>query len=523
MSSSPSNNFQQHPQPSTSSSSSSVPRTIMSTTTSTTPHKSKPPPKKRIRTAYAARFRRTHDEAWNSMYHRLARYKREHGDCLVPKCYKHDPKLGNWVHNQRHCRDSLAEDRRHKLDSLGFVWVVVERDAWADMYHRLQDYKSLHGDCLVPVRYGPDPKLGRWVREQRKTFLVQNMTKTRQGQLESLGFVWRAPAGRRGPSSSNSRTSSPKPPTSPPRVPVAMKKDAANAGTAPPLTASSSPLEASAIDEATSTSTRISTSAIQKVTPSTNTTATSSKPISRNTTMTSSTSPPPAEGHHHHHHSAYPSVEHTSSEEDQRNRNYYHYPTTNEHAASYHHHQSPPYYHQPYYHHHHYGPPPPQHASSYHHQDQHSQNSHVPPQYHHHYETAHAPPPSHYHPHPLPHYDAPPHRHEEHQEQHGCSKYSNTQTSNSASTGATQASALAVEEQRTNRTAAEANNEHDPNHNNIPHPPPANNIPLPPQNGNSSDSSSSDSTFGPMPITPEAADKTVAIDHMPPVDSSLLL
>ena len=39
--------------------------------------------------------------AWDIMFKRLAEYKEEHGDCMVPQKYKEDPQLGRWVMNQR--------------------------------------------------------------------------------------------------------------------------------------------------------------------------------------------------------------------------------------------------------------------------------------------------------------------------------------------------------------------------------------------------------------------------------------
>lgn len=444
-----------------------TPTTQTSMTSPTTMMTSQPPPKKRIRTAYAARFRRTHDEAWNSMYHRLARYKREHGDCLVPKCYKHDPKLGNWVHNQRHCRDSLVDERKQKLDNLGFVWVVVERDAWADMYHRLQQYKALHGDCLVPVRYGPDPKLGRWVREQRKTYLVRNMTKARQSQLENLGFVWRAPAGRRGPTNSSSISSSKTASTSPSRT--KSKKDVAAEESARTTSCATAPKSSS-----------VSTT-IKKENPG----STICKSDKTRSPPSSTTNTPDKYHRHHEYHNDQESESHNDN-----NRHYYHYP-----SSGYHYHQEPPSYYQ-YHHHHQPPPPPPAHASyhyshqdqhpQYHYQDQHPQYHHEQQQHHHHHYGAHPnPPPS-----------------------HSCGKYSRATTTRTSktSTSATQSNPDSTTNKSNVADGPAAEQQHDA-------------APIR-NNGNSSDS---DSTFGPMPITPETTDKTVTIDHMPPVDSTLLL
>lgn len=109
---------------------------------------------------------------------------------LVPKRYLPDPKLGTWVHTQRiqyrklvagtfkndapdevvetegteKSEDEknfrLTEDRRRRLDEVGFVWSARETekadvptklsrnsydDQWDAMFERLKAYKERHG------------------------------------------------------------------------------------------------------------------------------------------------------------------------------------------------------------------------------------------------------------------------------------------------------------------------------------------------------------------------------------------
>jgi len=56
------------------------------------------------------------------------------------------------------------------------------------MFDRLVKYKDEHGDCLVPVRYQKDPKLGAWVRNQR--IRKDAFSEYRREQLNSIGFDW---------------------------------------------------------------------------------------------------------------------------------------------------------------------------------------------------------------------------------------------------------------------------------------------------------------------------------------------
>jgi Helicase associated domain len=42
-----------------------------------------------------------HQAKWDEIFGRLLKYKKEHGDCLVPNRYEPDPSLGAWVSTQR--------------------------------------------------------------------------------------------------------------------------------------------------------------------------------------------------------------------------------------------------------------------------------------------------------------------------------------------------------------------------------------------------------------------------------------
>lgn len=44
--------------------------------------------------------RNSYDEQWDKMFEKLRGYKEKHGNCLVPKRCKEDPKLGTWVDTQ---------------------------------------------------------------------------------------------------------------------------------------------------------------------------------------------------------------------------------------------------------------------------------------------------------------------------------------------------------------------------------------------------------------------------------------
>jgi hypothetical protein len=50
--------------------------------------------------AAAATIKKVHNEQWDAMFERLRAYKVRYGNCLVPKRFSEDPKLGTWVETQ---------------------------------------------------------------------------------------------------------------------------------------------------------------------------------------------------------------------------------------------------------------------------------------------------------------------------------------------------------------------------------------------------------------------------------------
>jgi hypothetical protein len=74
----------------------------------------------------------TKEAAWEAQLARLAAYKKEHGDCNVPRRWAEDQRLGGWVHDQRTRKKALDRGdaspgmtaaRAVKLEALGFAWV----------------------------------------------------------------------------------------------------------------------------------------------------------------------------------------------------------------------------------------------------------------------------------------------------------------------------------------------------------------------------------------------------------------
>lgn len=69
-------------------------------------------------------------ERWETGITELANFKAENNNCLVPVAYKTASGflLGRWISAQRTRKDHTTPERIQRLDDLGFVWKVQERD-----------------------------------------------------------------------------------------------------------------------------------------------------------------------------------------------------------------------------------------------------------------------------------------------------------------------------------------------------------------------------------------------------------
>lgn len=134
----------------------------------------------------------TAEKLWEGKFQALQQYKQSHGNCLVPRDWRDNPSLAEWVSRQRaaHNRGLLDAQRVRRLEELGFDWDPIT-NKWDEMFQQLVEYKREHGDTNVPQRSGKYAKLAHWVRNQRaaKRYKYPIMAK-RAKRLDELGFEW---------------------------------------------------------------------------------------------------------------------------------------------------------------------------------------------------------------------------------------------------------------------------------------------------------------------------------------------
>jgi hypothetical protein len=148
-----------------------------------------------------------HTSMWRVRLQQLLEFKVQFGHCAVPQKYFANPKLGQWVSNQRQTYklyqngkpSGMTEERILSLESAGFKWGSSKSDLatfWSEQFQQLCEFKVQFGHCAVPQNYPANNKLGTWVSTQRSNYkLCQEgkpspMTEERILVLNGIGFKW---------------------------------------------------------------------------------------------------------------------------------------------------------------------------------------------------------------------------------------------------------------------------------------------------------------------------------------------
>jgi superfamily II DNA or RNA helicase len=131
----------------------------------------------------------TIESSWEEMFNALKEYKKNHGDCNVPRNWKEDEQLADWAHSQRTRKEKLSEDRIKRLNDIGFVWTPHEA-SWEENFDKLKKYKERFGHCNVSRNWSEDEQLARWVSWQRHTYGNGELSEDRVNRLEDIDFVW---------------------------------------------------------------------------------------------------------------------------------------------------------------------------------------------------------------------------------------------------------------------------------------------------------------------------------------------
>jgi hypothetical protein len=132
------------------------------------------------------------EDAWQRGFAVLKQFKAREKHCRVSRGHLEGAyNLGTWVVNQRNRRDTLSDQRKQRLDAIGFDWTLLPlaRDLWEKGFAALKQFQSREGHCRVPSGYDEGGfKLGGWVSRQRKK--NKTMSTACRRQLDAIKFDW---------------------------------------------------------------------------------------------------------------------------------------------------------------------------------------------------------------------------------------------------------------------------------------------------------------------------------------------
>lgn len=126
----------------------------------------------------------------DEMLDRLAAYKAQHGDTLVPKKYETDPLLGAWVAAMRRKADpllnggesTLPSELRERLDKAGFSWEPARR-CGSSFMTGFREWS----EAKVAGKPVPDEK---WCQLQREARRQGKLSEQRISYLDKFEFDW---------------------------------------------------------------------------------------------------------------------------------------------------------------------------------------------------------------------------------------------------------------------------------------------------------------------------------------------
>ena len=126
---------------------------------------------------------------WDIAFAEYKKYIAENKDPNVPAGYEvNGIELGKWVRVQRQKRRPPTQERRDKLNQIGFIWDLPTHE-WEYAFSKLLKFVKENGHANAPDKFKVDDfGVGGWCYRQRK-----NKSKLEKWQIEKLNeisFKW---------------------------------------------------------------------------------------------------------------------------------------------------------------------------------------------------------------------------------------------------------------------------------------------------------------------------------------------
>ena len=128
-------------------------------------------------------------DRWEQGFATLRKFNAREGHRLPSRYHvEGNFKLGQWVSVHRYREDQVPEQRKRRLNAIGFVLDYYDY-RWEQGFTALLKFKRREGHCHVPTVHSEgNYKLGYWVSTQRRT--KKEMSTERKARLNKIGFVW---------------------------------------------------------------------------------------------------------------------------------------------------------------------------------------------------------------------------------------------------------------------------------------------------------------------------------------------
>ncbi len=142
-------------------------------------------------------------DRWNEKFDELVAFIQSHGHSRIPVRFNQNPPLSQWAKRQRYQwklkyegkHSTLSDSRETQLSMVGFLW-DIRTTVWEEKYAALQQFQRRNGHLNVPIACQEYPKLGTWVKSQRRQWKLLSigqrscMTIARARKLDAIGFCW---------------------------------------------------------------------------------------------------------------------------------------------------------------------------------------------------------------------------------------------------------------------------------------------------------------------------------------------
>jgi hypothetical protein len=151
---------------------------------------------------------------WETHFAELIQFRKKYGNFPYElendKLDEQGRRLWDWTRRQKALyreyqegatHTNMTEERIKRLDGIGFSWNIYN-DLWMRRYNELVEYHEHHGNSLVPTNYPTNPRLAKWVSDQRtqKKLLAKgsanSLSEERMALLDSVDFEWNALEGK---------------------------------------------------------------------------------------------------------------------------------------------------------------------------------------------------------------------------------------------------------------------------------------------------------------------------------------